>query len=255
MSITLGYVDAVHHGTTAPTTTNIIWFKTNNNDPNTWVVIDILFYYGGAWRAYYDLFFPVIEAEDGSPPDDERAIWRAMSGSDFIEYRVHDGSTWIAFLPDKLDKLAQAVDSAKLEGLNKDDLFLEFAAGIETELLSATSWNSFDEIEAEITALTLTVKTITAGKTFSFTDGNTIQSCTNNNQINLQIPLDASVNFATNVPILIERNGVGKVVIYSPDGVTINGVNQNSFEIKDQFTSCYIRKKAANEWVIMGNVE
>lgn len=255
MTKVLGYVDAVHHGTTAPTTTNIIWFKTTTDDPSTWVLVDILFYDGTDWQSYLDLFFPIKQSQNGTPPEDERAVWRVMDGTDFLEYRVYNGSIWVTFLPDKLDKLAQATDSAKLEEKTLEEVIEAAVDAAKASVFTDTTYSSMEGVENDIKSVTLTVKSVVNGKLFISSDGNTIQSCTNNNQINLGIQLDAVEEIPTNRPILIERNGVGKVVIYSPDGVTINGVNQNSFEIKDQFTSCYLRKKAANEWVIMGNVE
>lgn len=252
---TLGYVDAVHHGTAAPSTTNIIWFKTNTNDPNTWSVIDILFWDGIAWISYLTLFFPIKEAEDGNPPEDERAIWRVMDGTDFVEYRVWTSASWDPFLPDKLDKLAQAADSAKLEGKDFEAVLDAAITGAINTLFDSVSYSNMTEVEENIADVDVVVFNVSTGKEFGVNDGNSVQNCTNNNQINLGIPLDATANIPVNRPIVIERNGVGKVVIYSPDGVTINGVNQTSFEIKDQFTSCYLRKKGANEWLIFGNVE
>ncbi|TNE31750.1 MAG: hypothetical protein EP346_00100 [Bacteroidetes bacterium] len=255
MTKVLGYVDAVHHGTTSPTTTNIIWFKTTTDDPLTWVLVDILFYDGTAWQSYLDLFFPVKPSQNGTPPSDERAVWRVMDGTNFLEYRVYNGSTWIPFLPDKLDKLAQAADSAKLEEKTLEEVIQAAVGAAIASVFTGTTYNSMEDVENDVKDLTLTVKSVINGKLFGTSDGNSIQNCTNNDQINLGIQLDSAANIPTNRPILIERNGVGKVIVYSTNGVSINGVNQNSFEIKDQFTSCYLRKKGVNDWVIMGNVE
>ena len=66
------------------------------------------------------------------------------------------------------------------------------------------------------------------------------------------IPLDSSVNFPIGTSIDILQVGTGQVTIAATSGVTMNGTP--GFKLRTQWSSATILKRAANTWIVYGDL-
>ncbi len=94
-----------------------------------------------------------------------------------------------------------------------------------------------------------------AAYTLIASDGtnNTVLRCNSASAQTITIPPEANVNFAIGTVIAIEQYGVGQVTIAAGVGVTIN--SKSTLKLSDQYTTLSVRKVAADEWLLIGDME
>lgn len=96
------------------------------------------------------------------------------------------------------------------------------------------------------------VLTPTASLTLGLTDSNKLLRCYHDAvAIVITIPADASVNFPIGTEIALVQWGLAEVSIAAEVGVTIRS-KDNKLKINGQFTSCALKKTAANNWLLVG---
>jgi len=116
-----------------------------------------------------------------------------------------------------------------------------------------------DQIMAAITAKTLTdleraaSSTQASSYTFVLGDANTVVESTSATAVNFTIPPNSSVAFPLGTVIEILQYGAGTITIVAGSGVTLrsNGSKVNSAA---QYSTLGIRQRAANEWVLSGDL-
>lgn len=232
----LGQISAIYKGTTAPTNKNLIWAHTNNDDPLTQVVDAWKIWYKGAWTSFHDLFHAIHTGD--TAPSDTTKIWKVTDGAgEFLKFMVYDDLTeeWIDLFSDLLAQAEANTIATLLNG-------------------ASAGYQNFGDIEERIGELRMDQLSTPTGRTLALTDAYKVLDCSNTGDISLQIPLNSAVAFPVGTVVVIERNGSGNVTIFSPSGVTLNGVDSDSYQITDQYDACSIRKRGTNEWVIKGNI-
>jgi hypothetical protein len=90
--------------------------------------------------------------------------------------------------------------------------------------------------------------------TLILTNAGKILECSNAGTQTISIPTDAAVAFDIGSVILLERHGAGAVVADAVAGVTLNGVTSGAVNLRAQWSSAYLRKTAADAWVIFGDL-
>lgn len=234
--INLGQVSAIYKGTTAPTNKNLIWAKTDTDVAATQIVQEWCIWYKNAWTSFYDIFNGVHTGT--TAPVDTNKTWKVVDGGgEFLGFKVYETATatWIDLYHD-LTSAATA------------NAITELVAG------ASSSYTDFEKVEARISEVRMDQVSTPTGRVLALTDAYKVLDCSNTGAISLQIPLNSAVAFDIGTIIVIERNGSGSVTVFSPTGVTINGVDAESYVITNQYDACSIRKRATNDWVIKGNI-
>lgn len=267
----LGFVAGAHYGTTAPNTPVSIWVKTNNDDPNTWVVQDILFYKNGGFVSVFEYFFIVKEGATGNPPD-QGYIWKEVDGlGNFVKFQVYDdtAAAWIPFLADKLDATAAAADANMLFGMDEND-FQNYIINLVTndgfngtqfadikELISFAEQNADDitDLQDEVDILfgqgeTLDINTDTV---LTAIHNKLFINVTSANQVRFTIPSHTEEALPIGYKVVIQRNGAGPLLITARFDVKLNGVLGDSNSSTTQYGGLLLHKIANNEWVLSGN--
>jgi len=124
---------------------------------------------------------------------------------------------------------------------------------------SARTIISTDQIMAAITAKTLTdleraaSSTQASGYTFALGDANTVVESTSATAVNFTIPPNSSVAFPIGTVIEILQYGAGTITIVAGAGVTLRS-NGSKVNTSGQYATVGIRQRAANEWVLSGDL-
>jgi hypothetical protein len=89
--------------------------------------------------------------------------------------------------------------------------------------------------------------------TFAIGDANTVVESTSATAVNFTIPPNSTVAFPLGTVIEICQYGAGTVTILAGGGVTLrsNGAKVNT---SGQYATAGIRQRAANEWVLSGDL-
>lgn len=90
-------------------------------------------------------------------------------------------------------------------------------------------------------------------KTLALADANTFQDCSNALDQTVTIPNNATVAFPIGTEIEFFRAGAGNVTFAKGAGVTTQSRN-DGLSINSQYGAVVIKKKAADTWVIIGDV-
>jgi hypothetical protein len=93
----------------------------------------------------------------------------------------------------------------------------------------------------------------TSAYTVQLVDSQTIIEMNSASAIILTIPADSSVNFPIGSNIDIVQTGTGQVEVQGEGGVTLLSKNSNT-KTFSQYSGITIYKKAANNWVIIGDL-
>lgn len=274
MALLAEQIVAVILQTTAPANTNVIWGKTDTNDPETQQVLDWYIYKGGQWTILDDLMGAIIESVT-APQTPTSRIWKEVTGGGaFVAYRAWSVSlgAWVDIFDGKLDAGGTAVNSLKLNGKDEATLTAAIRAATITTIFDGATLNSIVEMEqaifenaGNIILLQESVDALTARGSTVFISVNTLLSSTDHrrkvldissaNPITVTIPTDAVDNFNVGSHVVLERIGTGTVTIVASPGVTLNGVDGDSFDIANQYAGVYLRKRGANAWVIYGDYQ
>lgn len=88
--------------------------------------------------------------------------------------------------------------------------------------------------------------------TLALTDANNMVELNNASAITLTVPTDAAVNFPIGSLVTIMQTGVGQVTIAGPSGGTFNYTPGN--KLRTQWSGATLIKRAANTWVLNGDL-
>lgn len=226
--INLGQVAAIIVSEVQPGTTRVIWAKLDGPGGN---LIDYFVYSSGSWQSFTSLYSPIEEG--AAEPTDTKKIWREVEGGGtFLGYKAFDGTDWVDIFKD-------AENAAVAQALS------DIRGGV------AAAYDTLDKL---LSALQVTNSNETNGRVLALADDNNFINFTNSGSITYQIPLDATTNARIGFITGIERNGSGSITVSAVAGVTLNGVDGAAYEIAAS-GGCYLRKVAANQWVIKGTLE
>ena len=115
-----------------------------------------------------------------------------------------------------------------------------------------TIWNATaDFIEDELAPLLLTESVKTANYTLALADIATVVAVDSSSNLTVTVPTNASVAFPVGSVVNVYRAGTGTVTVEGASGVTV----RNEGDIAEQFGEVSCRKRATDEWVLVGEVE
>ena len=97
------------------------------------------------------------------------------------------------------------------------------------------------------------IVSVTANKTLALTDAGSLQKVEGSSPRTITIPTNSSAAFPTGTEIEILRYGSGAVSIAAASGVTIRCA-ETTHTIAKQYGGVSLKKLAANEWLLMGNL-
>lgn len=97
------------------------------------------------------------------------------------------------------------------------------------------------------------IVSVTTNKTLALTDAGTLQRVNSSSALTITIPSNASVAFPVGAEVEILRYGSGDVTISPGSNVTIRCA-ETSRRIAKQYGGVSLKKLAANEWLLMGNL-
>jgi hypothetical protein len=89
--------------------------------------------------------------------------------------------------------------------------------------------------------------------TLALSDLGALVELSNASPITLTVPLESSVAFSVGDRIDILQVGAGQVTIAGAGGVTLNAYD-NQFKLNGQFAVATLIKRAANTWLLVGNI-
>lgn len=88
--------------------------------------------------------------------------------------------------------------------------------------------------------------------TAALTDGNTVVEMTSASANNFTVPPNASVAFPVGTWLQVLQYGAGQTTIVAGGGVTLR--TPSSLTTRAQYSTVVLRQRAANEWVVMGDL-
>jgi hypothetical protein len=86
--------------------------------------------------------------------------------------------------------------------------------------------------------------------TLVLTDQNKVVECTNASAITVTVPTTASVAFPVGTVLTVYQGGAGQVTLAGAGGVTL----RNDLKTPGQYKEIGLRKRATDEWVVIGGV-
>ena len=89
--------------------------------------------------------------------------------------------------------------------------------------------------------------------TLALSDLGALVELNNASPITLTVPLDSSVAFVDGDRIDIVQTGAGQVTVVGAGGITLNAYD-NQFKLNGQFAVATLIKRAANTWLLVGNI-
>lgn len=97
------------------------------------------------------------------------------------------------------------------------------------------------------------VQTFTGAKTLALTDINTYNVSQDATAQSVTLPAQATVAWAEDAEIHIERGATGTLTIVGATGVQINGAVAGTFTMGAQYSVATLKRKGANLWTLFGN--
>ena len=94
-------------------------------------------------------------------------------------------------------------------------------------------------------------RVFSANVTLSLADREHVVAIDSGSNLTVTVPTNASVEFPLGTVVNVYRAGSGSVSIVGQSGVTI----RNAGSIPDQFGEVSLRKRATDEWVLVGEVD
>lgn len=154
-------------------------------------------------------------------------------------------STELGFL-DGVTSDVQTQLNNKLEDI-VDDTTPQLGGDLDTQANSITGNYATDARRAIITEST-------TSRTLALTDAGDFIETSNGSTVTITIPTNASVAFPIGTEIDFFQYGAGTLTIEGDTGVTLNGVSAGSTIVTDRYKGATIKKRATNEWVIVGAI-
>lgn len=99
----------------------------------------------------------------------------------------------------------------------------------------------------------IAMSTKTTSYTLALVDAFTVVEMNSASAQNITVPPNASVAFVTNTIIEVCRIGAGTVTLVAGAGVTLRSPD-GALNLRVQWSSASLRKRATNEWVIAGDL-
>lgn len=122
------------------------------------------------------------------------------------------------------------------------------------KLATAVSVSIQQMIDASVLAAQLVaVNAQTGAYTLVATDANKAVEVTAASAVNVTIPTDASVNFPIGTVIEIDQIGAGRATVVGASGVTVQSAVPTP-TTRAQFSALVMRKRAANLWLVTGDL-
>ena len=208
-------------------------FVSGNHAPGTTDVYRITFTDG----EYFD--FSVYNGADGSGGEGGGTVGpQGPPGPN--EVSTDTASSITGIIKGSGGKLAAAVSGT--------DYLAPSAKGAANGLagLDANSKLSAEQASARIVS-------VTANKTLALTDAGCLQKVEGSSPRTITIPTNSSAAFPTGTEIEILRYGSGSVTIAAASGVTLRCA-EATHTIAKQYGGVSLKKLAANEWLLMGNL-
>ncbi len=100
------------------------------------------------------------------------------------------------------------------------------------------------------------VISVSADKTFTSIDANSYQYCTTT--CNLTVPSDTTYSFSLGTEIEIEQDSTGVVTLVAASGCSIRKLGSTAttgHQLLSQYAIAVLKKVAANEWRISGELQ
>lgn len=101
---------------------------------------------------------------------------------------------------------------------------------------------------------TLTINQQTDTYTILLTDASKLIEISNAGGVNLNIPVDASVDFPIGTQISVLQTGVGQVAIQAVDGLTTTINGTPGLKLRAQWSAATLIKRGINLWVVTGDL-
>jgi hypothetical protein len=119
-----------------------------------------------------------------------------------------------------------------------------------------TAWTSlgYGGIAGPAGDPTLTINQQTDTYTVLLTDASKLIEMSNSGGINLNIPVDASADFPIGTQISVLQTGAGQVTIQAVDGLTTTINGTPGLKLRTQWSAATLIKRAANVWVVTGDL-
>jgi hypothetical protein len=118
-------------------------------------------------------------------------------------------------------------------------------------------WNTtadlIESIENDVddrAPLLLTESVKTANYTLALADIATVVAVNSSSNLTITVPTNASVTFPVGSVVNVYRAGAGTVTVEGASGVTV----RNEGDIGQQYGEVSLRKRATDEWVLVGDV-
>ena len=100
---------------------------------------------------------------------------------------------------------------------------------------------------------TVSINVQTASYSLALTDSGKLIEMDSSNPNIVTIPLDSSINFDIGTSIDVYQYGTGQTTIAGDIGVTIRS-SGNKLNLTSQYSAATLVKRAANDWVVMGDL-
>lgn len=188
----------------------------------------------------------------------------AIVGSDLVLTRVDDTTVVIplgdpgAITQADIDtSIAALVDSSPstLNTLNELAAALgddpNFATTLTTSLAAKADQAALDAIVASLATIASNNQVADYGLVLA--DAGKVVELNKATAINLTVPLNATQAFPIGTVIEIWQQGAGQVTIVPTGGVTIRS-SGGKLKIYGQYSSASLRKRGADEWVLVGDL-
>lgn len=106
--------------------------------------------------------------------------------------------------------------------------------------------------DAVLGAQLITVTAVSSAYTLALTDANKAVEVNSPAAVNVTIPTDATVDFPVGTVIEVDQIGTGKVTIVGASGVTVQAPAAPT--TRAQWSALVLRKRAANTWLVTGDM-
>ena len=100
---------------------------------------------------------------------------------------------------------------------------------------------------------TVSINVQTASYSLALTDSGKLIEMNSSSSNTVTIPLDSSINFDIGTSIDVYQYGTGQTTIAGDIGVTIRS-SGNKLNLTSQYSAATLVKRAANDWVVMGDL-
>jgi hypothetical protein len=124
-------------------------------------------------------------------------------------------------------------------------------SGLVTASASGVAFSDGTQIAEGVPSRTVIIQR-SASNTLSGVERDDLIEMASASAMTLTIPTDSTFNFPIGTSIDVLQTSTGQVTIAGAGGVTVNGTP--GLKLRTQWSSCTLFKRAANTWVVMGDL-